>query len=104
MVNLNDLINKLKNDKFFLFVRYNDGEFIALTMWDYIYKCSADKSPGNCDGHKYTKKLSNCLRYAISCEDNIMLSKEEKYIFQTKLLHYIKMHKEQFNLNDYFIS
>lgn len=79
------LITKLKNNEPFSIARYNDGEFISISGWDFIYNTPANKSPGNKDGHKYPDKLNDCLRTAISCDENVELSKQKKYIFQSKL-------------------
>lgn len=86
------LNNKIKNHEPFSLARYNDGEFISISGWDFIYNMSANKSPGNIDGHKYPDKLNNCLRTAISCDENVELSKQKKYIFQSKLDVYRASH------------
>lgn len=86
------LITKLKNNEPFSIARYNDGEFISISGWDFIYNTPANKSPGNIDGHKYPDKLNDCLRTAISCDENVELSKQKKYIFQSKLELYRSKH------------
>ncbi len=86
------LVAKFKNNEPFSIARYNDGEFISISGWDFIFNIPANKSPGNIDGHKYPDKLNDCLRTAISCDENVELSKQKKYIFQTKLEFYKSRH------------
>ena len=52
----------LKENKPFMLARYNDGEFIAITQWDFIRNCSTDKIHGNIDGHKYFPEMGTVLR------------------------------------------
>lgn len=98
-VEIKELCDLLQNDQPFMLARYNDGEFIAITNWDYIYNCPADKSHGNIDGHKYDLELGKVLRDAILSDENKILSNNKKYIFQSKLEHYKNYHKNKFNLN-----
>jgi hypothetical protein len=94
-IELNNLISKFKKNEPFLFARYNDGEYISICGWDFITNTPLENNKGNIDGHKYPEKLNECLRYAISCDENIKLSKQEKYIFQSKLSYYKDKHKHE---------
>ena len=93
------IIENINNNIPFLLARYNDGEFIAITQWDYIYNCHCSMSPGNIDSHKYDKELGDVLREAILSDENVQLSKENKYLFQSKLSHYKNMLGNTFGLN-----
>lgn len=93
------ILENIKNNVPFLLARYNDGEFIAITQWDYIYKCHCSKSPGNIDGHKYDRELGDVLRQAILSAENVKLSMENKYLFQSKLSNYKNMHGNVFKLD-----
>jgi len=101
-----DIIDLLSLNKPFLFARYNDGELIAITNWDFIFNCPADKSIGNIDGHLYFREMGETLKYAIECDENVELSIKNKYIFSTKIANYIKrntesslLHTIKFNVN-----
>ena len=90
----------LKENKPFMLARYNDGEFIAITQWDFIRNCSTDKIHGNIDGHKYFPEMGTVLREAILSDENRVLAENKKYFFQTKLEGYKNYYKTlNFNID-----
>jgi hypothetical protein len=95
----NNIYDLLQIDKPFLFARYNDGEYIAITQWDYIFKCNAHESPGNCDQHLYYPEMGKVLKEAIESDENKELALNYKYIFQSKLENYILKYTNNFNLD-----
>ena len=49
-------INKIKNNEFFSFTRWGDGE----------WACTVGRGGRNCDGHEYFKEMSQDLRLALT--------------------------------------
>jgi len=68
-------IDKIKNNEYFSYSRWNDGEWFCLK-----------KYPGsNCDKHKYFPKLGELLKKALQDPKNALASQNEKYIFESGL-------------------
>ena len=68
-------INKIKNNEYFSYSRWNDGEWY----------CFQKKEGQNCDGHKYFHKLADYLLIALKNKNNLIESNNERYIFESGL-------------------
>lgn len=85
---INDLIIKIKNNKHFMYSRYNDGEFIAMTGFNhYNNKLISNTTDdfGNIDEHKYFKDMGDILLKSVNNNLNNLLNSQNKYLFQSKL-------------------
>jgi len=79
-------LNNLKENKHFSFVRYQDGELIALVKYDWINDIPAVQNKiGNCDGHLYFDEMCNGLNDAVCSVKNGSYSHNDKYIFSITL-------------------
>ncbi len=77
------MLNNIDSDKHFSYVRFQDGELIALIGYDWITDIEAiENKVGNIDGHLYFDEMCTALRESICSDKNVIYSNKNKYVFR----------------------